>query len=79
MFTVRKASVARKTNETDIQVFLTLDSSPGVAQTITVSTGIGFLDHVGLAESRLSESIYHPSIDAACSCKTWRNVSGDTV
>ncbi|KAF9518387.1 hypothetical protein BS47DRAFT_1338319 [Hydnum rufescens UP504] len=43
---VRKASVVRKTNETDIQVSLTLDSSPGVAQTITVSTGIGFLDHM---------------------------------
>jgi hypothetical protein len=43
---VRKASVVRKTNETDIQVSLTLDSSPGVAQNITVSTGIGFLDHV---------------------------------
>ncbi len=44
----RFASVSRKTNETDIQVNLTLDFDPaGVEeQEIKVSTGIGFLDHV---------------------------------
>jgi len=43
---VRSATVARKTNETDIQVSLTLDTDPSVSQVIQVSTGIGFLDHV---------------------------------
>jgi hypothetical protein len=46
---VRSATISRKTNETDIQVSLTLDSDPSVAtQVIQVSTGIGFLDHVSL-------------------------------
>jgi len=44
---LRSASVTRKTNETDIEVFLQLDNIPGVhTQTIQVSTGIGFLDHM---------------------------------
>lgn len=45
----RQASVSRKTNETEIQVTLDLDCAPGsnVEQKIQVSTGIGFLDHVG--------------------------------
>lgn len=44
---VRSASVTRKTNETDIQVTLTLDSDPtSTSQKIEISTGIGFLDHV---------------------------------
>jgi imidazoleglycerol phosphate dehydratase HisB len=43
----RKATISRKTNETDIQVELHLDVVPGVdEQIIDVSTGIGFLDHV---------------------------------
>lgn len=46
----RQASVSRKTSETEIEVFIDLDCAPGsnVKQTIEVSTGIGFLDHVGL-------------------------------
>ncbi|KAJ2931450.1 hypothetical protein H1R20_g5675, partial [Candolleomyces eurysporus] len=44
----RQASVSRKTNETEIEVFIDLDCQPGsnVAQVIDVSTGIGFLDHM---------------------------------
>ena len=44
----RQASVTRKTNETDIEVTIDLDCAPGSgkAQTIEISTGIGFLDHV---------------------------------
>ncbi|THH20375.1 hypothetical protein EW146_g971 [Bondarzewia mesenterica] len=45
----RKASISRKTNETEIEVSINLDCQPGSAsqQVIEVSTGIGFLDHVG--------------------------------
>jgi imidazoleglycerol-phosphate dehydratase len=44
----RQASISRKTNETEIDVFIDLDCAPGanVKQVIEVSTGIGFLDHV---------------------------------
>lgn len=44
----RKASVSRKTNETEIEVHIDLDCAPGsgVQQIIDVSTGIGFLDHM---------------------------------
>ncbi|KAI5123331.1 hypothetical protein M0805_001756 [Coniferiporia weirii] len=44
----RKASISRNTNETQIEVSIDLDWSPasGVKQTIEVSTGIGFLDHM---------------------------------
>lgn len=44
----RVATVQRKTNETSISVFINLDCQPGSGnkQDISVSTGIGFLDHV---------------------------------
>lgn len=44
----RQANVSRKTNETEIEVYLDLDCAPGSGnvQMIDVSTGIGFLDHV---------------------------------
>ncbi|KAF4615538.1 hypothetical protein D9613_002927 [Agrocybe pediades] len=44
----RQATISRKTNETDIEVFIDLDCSPGsnANQVIEVSTGIGFLDHM---------------------------------
>lgn len=43
----RTATVERKTSETQITCTLGLDSGPGFApQEISVSTGIGFLDHV---------------------------------
>lgn len=38
----RKASISRKTNETDIQIEINLDGS-GIAE---VDTGIGFFDHM---------------------------------
>ena len=46
-FEVRSATVSRVTNETKIEVSLSLDTHPTLApQTINVKTGIGFLDHV---------------------------------
>ncbi|KAG8929822.1 imidazoleglycerol-phosphate dehydratase [Tulasnella sp. 419] len=43
----RTATYSRKTNETDIEVSLTLDSDPtSSSQHIEISTGIGFLDHM---------------------------------
>ena len=46
-FEVRSATVSRVTNETMIEVSLSLDTHPIFApQTINVKTGIGFLDHV---------------------------------
>lgn len=46
--TARTATISRKTNETQIEVFVSLDCTPGSgqAQNIDISTGIGFLDHV---------------------------------
>jgi imidazoleglycerol-phosphate dehydratase len=44
----RTATISRKTNETEIEVYINLDCQPGSAsqQIIDISTGIGFLDHV---------------------------------
>jgi imidazoleglycerol-phosphate dehydratase len=44
MATARTATVARKTNETDIQISLSMDCAG--AQVIEIDSGIGFLDHV---------------------------------
>ncbi|RHZ47952.1 hypothetical protein Glove_564g29 [Diversispora epigaea] len=41
---LREATFYRKTNETDIKILLNLDSVGN--QTISVNTGIGFLDHM---------------------------------
>lgn len=53
----RTATVERKTSETQITCTLTLDAGVGFApQEISVSTGIGFLDHVsGNGERAASE------------------------
>ncbi|GAK63025.1 imidazoleglycerol-phosphate dehydratase [Moesziomyces antarcticus] len=46
-FEARSATVSRVTNETKIEVSLSLDTHPTLApQTINVKTGIGFLDHM---------------------------------
>ncbi|KIJ17269.1 imidazoleglycerol-phosphate dehydratase, partial [Paxillus involutus ATCC 200175] len=44
----RTATISRKTNETQIDISIDLDCTPGSAnaQTINISTGIGFLDHM---------------------------------
>ncbi|KAI0306552.1 IGPD-domain-containing protein [Multifurca ochricompacta] len=46
--TARTATIYRKTNETEIDVFINLDCQPGSTfeQIIEISTGIGFLDHM---------------------------------
>ncbi|KAK9764135.1 imidazoleglycerol-phosphate dehydratase [Basidiobolus ranarum] len=43
---LRTASVSRKTNETDINISLTLGDIHTENQIIDISTGIGFLDHM---------------------------------
>jgi imidazoleglycerol-phosphate dehydratase len=49
MASARTAQVSRKTNETQIEVYINLDCEPGnsagAEQEIQISTGIGFLDH----------------------------------
>lgn len=44
--TERQATIERHTHETQIRVALALDVPPAGAQRISVSTGIGFLDHM---------------------------------
>ena len=55
----RTAQIQRVTNETKIEVSINLDAYPGnafgVKQEINVSTGIGFLDHVRVFFSSLTE------------------------
>lgn len=55
---MRQASIARKTNETDIQVSVNLDGTG----TYTVSTGIGFLDHM------LEQLSRHSLMDLTVQC-----------
>jgi hypothetical protein len=57
---IRKASVDRKTNETNIQVSVQLDHEADEAQKIEVKTGIGFLDHVRPALT-LSHALTQPA------------------
>ena len=54
MAQARSASIVRKTNETDIKVTLCLDEDVDVAQSINISTGIGFLDHVWVVAQLLN-------------------------
>ncbi|KAJ1903509.1 imidazoleglycerol-phosphate dehydratase [Coemansia sp. S100] len=47
MAQVRSANIARKTNETDIKISLSIDMADASAeQIIDINTGIGFLDHM---------------------------------
>src|SRR6266576_3757487 len=50
----RKATISRKTAETKIDVFLALDPPTAADHVITVSTGIGFLDHMYTALAKHS-------------------------
>ncbi|KAF7441048.1 imidazoleglycerol-phosphate dehydratase [Pleurotus ostreatus] len=61
----RQASISRKTNETQIEVFIDLDCAPGTqkTQTIEVSTGIGFLDHMYTALAK------HGGMSLTMKCK----------
>lgn len=43
---IRQATIKRVTGETNIDITLALDTSPAAPQTISVATGIGFLDHM---------------------------------
>ncbi|WFD20304.1 imidazoleglycerol-phosphate dehydratase [Malassezia caprae] len=45
--TMREATLERRTNETNIRVYVSLDVDPvNAPQRISVKTGIGFLDHM---------------------------------
>ncbi|KAJ7724075.1 IGPD-domain-containing protein [Mycena maculata] len=61
----RQATISRKTNETQIDVTLNLDCAPGsgVIQTIDISTGIGFLDHMYTALAK------HGGMSLTMKCK----------
>uniref|UniRef100_A0A8H8CN98 Imidazoleglycerol-phosphate dehydratase n=1 Tax=Psilocybe cubensis TaxID=181762 RepID=A0A8H8CN98_PSICU len=61
----RQASISRKTQETSIEVSIDLDCAPGsnVKQTIDVSTGIGFLDHMYTALAK------HGGMSLTMKCK----------
>ncbi|ESK92853.1 imidazoleglycerol-phosphate dehydratase [Moniliophthora roreri MCA 2997] len=61
----RQASVSRTTSETSIEVSINLDCAPGsdIAQTIDVSTGIGFLDHMYTALAK------HGGMSLTMKCK----------
>jgi imidazoleglycerol phosphate dehydratase HisB len=62
----RTATVSRKTNETEIEVYINLDCQPGSAsqQVINISTGIGFLDHVRFSNSMDRERSKHDFMHA---------------
>ncbi|TRM62722.1 Imidazoleglycerol-phosphate dehydratase-domain-containing protein [Schizophyllum amplum] len=61
----RQATVSRKTSETEIEVTIDLDCAPGSAkaQEISVSTGIGFLDHMYTALAK------HSGMSLTMKCK----------
>ncbi|CAH7676217.1 imidazoleglycerol-phosphate dehydratase [Phakopsora pachyrhizi] len=63
MTSLRQAKVTRKTRETDIDLLLRLDTSPGCLQTISISTGIGFLDHM------LDALAKHSGMSLTLACK----------
>ncbi|GAA5873745.1 hypothetical protein JCM16303_002574 [Sporobolomyces ruberrimus] len=60
---IRTATVARNTSETSIECTITLDHAPGVKQSIEVSTGIGFLDHMLTALAK------HGQMSLSLKCK----------
>ncbi|KAJ7702312.1 IGPD-domain-containing protein [Mycena rosella] len=68
----RQATISRKTNETQIDVTLDLDCAPGsgVAQTIDISTGIGFLDHASLPRLEMYTALAkHGGMSLTMKCK----------
>ncbi|KAL1746051.1 Imidazoleglycerol-phosphate dehydratase-domain-containing protein [Schizophyllum fasciatum] len=61
----RQATISRKTSETEMDVSIDLDCAPGSAkaQEISVSTGIGFLDHMFTALAK------HGGMSLTMKCK----------
>ncbi len=67
----RTATISRKTNETEIEVYINLDCQPGSAsqQVIDISTGIGFLDHVRFYTGwKRDQNMTHARIDVQRPC-----------
>ncbi|GAA5936194.1 hypothetical protein JCM1841_007030 [Sporobolomyces salmonicolor] len=64
---IRKAEVTRVTGETDIKCSIALDHAPGVKQEISISTGIGFLDHMLHALAKHG----HLSLTLTCKGDLW--------
>jgi imidazoleglycerol phosphate dehydratase HisB len=61
----RHAEFTRKTSETQIEVFIDLDGgAPGHSNPpiIKISTGIGFLDHVGYKMPSSQPSVAHGAL-----------------
>ena len=73
----RTATIERKTNETEIKVAINLDCQPGTGnkQEISVSTGIGFLDHVGPQLAQWLKFGLSAKIDVPCPRETLGHVS----
>lgn len=62
-FSVRSATVERITNETKIQCSLALDVHPSLApQSITVKTGLGFLDHVSRLRRMKTRKVFSDGV-----------------
>ncbi|KAF8078093.1 IGPD-domain-containing protein [Lyophyllum atratum] len=61
----RQSTLSRKTSETEIDISINLDCTPGSenAQVIDVSTGIGFLDHMYTALAK------HGGMSLTMKCK----------
>lgn len=78
----RTATIERKTNETQISVAINLDCQAGSGnkQEISVSTGIGFLDHVCVHwQLRRSSFDHFINIDVHRAREALRNVSHHEV
>ena len=60
----RRASIVRTTRETDIRLELNLDGSGATS----VSTGIGFLDHMLTALGKHARLAHMWTFHGACAC-----------
>lgn len=71
----RTASISRKTNETQIEVAINLDCQAGSGNTqeISISTGIGFLDHV-CHLLHFVQNLLSSHQDVPCFSETFGNV-----
>ena len=89
---IRTATVTRKTAETNISCTISLDHAPGVKQDISVKTGIGFLDHVGLSQLAMldfrrsmssakanTDGTHFARLDVPCSGKARSHVAANDL
>ena len=76
MAQARTAQFHRKTSETEIEISLNLDCTPGSGnlQEINISTGIGFLDHVLALSQSSCCRLWTILLDVHGACKARRVV-----